>query len=274
MVRNLPSIKSSTSGKRLRWKPEVKVTAILLWFTANKAICFLREAQTSPGTTSVGGLLKGGTPNDYFVSFGMVRLVVSLRGWCILDSVEVCDGSCWKLKIRHSGNKLQKLNGTVEYPPHGKHIECELIQLCEEAGIFEPYLFGCSGIALHDAREFVDKWLKKGLRKRNPPGSYWRINSLYNGNGTRGWHLGCRNVSPIYASMKKKWNDKTPYAISLWSHMGFMLKLFFLTMKLFSHNETNLGHNEIILLRKVSLWISAGRQGGKTPLKSIKTSAR
>ena len=75
-------------------------------------------------------------------------------------SVEVCDGSCWKLKIRHSGNKLQKLNGTVEYPPHGKRIERELIRLCEEAGIYEPYLFGCSGIALHDAREFVNKWLK------------------------------------------------------------------------------------------------------------------
>lgn len=33
----------------------------------------------------------------------------------------------------------------------------------------------------------------------------------------------------------------------------FTLKLFFLTMKLFSYNETNLIHNEIILLRKVSL---------------------
>ena len=32
-----------------------------------------------------------------------------------------------------------------------------------------------------------------------------------------------------------------------------MTKLFSLTLKLFSHNETNLGHNEIILLRKVSL---------------------
>ena len=31
------------------------------------------------------------------------------------------------------------------------------------------------------------------------------------------------------------------------------MKLFFGTMKLFSHNETNLGHDEIILLRKVSL---------------------
>lgn len=75
-------------------------------------------------------------------------------------SVEVCDGSCWKLKLRHSGNKLEKINGTVEYPPHGKRIERELIRLCEEAGIYEPYLFGCNGIALHDAREFVEKWLK------------------------------------------------------------------------------------------------------------------
>ena len=33
----------------------------------------------------------------------------------------------------------------------------------------------------------------------------------------------------------------------------FTLKLFSWTMKLFSYNETNLGHNEIILLRKVSL---------------------
>lgn len=58
-------------------------------------------------------------------------------------SVDVCDGSCWKLKIRHSNNKVQKLSGTVEYPPHGKHIECELLRLCEEAGGINPLLFGC-----------------------------------------------------------------------------------------------------------------------------------
>ena len=28
------------------------------------------------------------------------------------------------------------------------------------ADIYEPYLFGCSGVPLHDAREFVDKWLR------------------------------------------------------------------------------------------------------------------
>jgi hypothetical protein len=75
-------------------------------------------------------------------------------------SVDVCDGSCWKLKIRHSGNKLQKLNGTVEYPTCGKHIERKLMLLCEDAGIYEPHLFGCSGIPLHDVFEFTDKWLK------------------------------------------------------------------------------------------------------------------
>ena len=31
------------------------------------------------------------------------------------------------------------------------------------------------------------------------------------------------------------------------------MKLFYGTTKLFFHNETNLGHNEIILLRKVLL---------------------
>lgn len=61
-------------------------------------------------------------------------------------SVEVCDGSRWKLKIRHSNNKLQKIIGTVEYPPHGKPIEQELIEICNEVQIANPQLFGCSGI--------------------------------------------------------------------------------------------------------------------------------
>ena len=74
-------------------------------------------------------------------------------------SVEVCDGACWKLKLRHSGNKLEKLNGTIEYPPHGKRIERELIRLCEEADIHDPYLFGCSGVGVKAAQAFVDKWL-------------------------------------------------------------------------------------------------------------------
>ena len=75
-------------------------------------------------------------------------------------SVEVCDGSCWKIKIRCSGNKLKKINGTVEYPPYGKHIEHELIRLCNEVGISDPKLFGCSEVSTTAIRVFADKWLK------------------------------------------------------------------------------------------------------------------
>lgn len=39
------------------------------------------------------------------------------------------------------------------------------------------------------------------------------------------------------------------------------MKLFFGAMKLFSHNETNLSHNEIILLRKVSLCFENAKNG-------------
>ena len=47
------------------------------------------------------------------------------------------------------------------------------------------------------------------------------------------------------------------------------MKLFFGTMKLFSHNETNLGHDEIILLRKVSFYlVSVKKQMGLSLLTS------
>lgn len=59
-------------------------------------------------------------------------------------SVEVCDGSCWKMRIRHSDKRMQKLSGTTEYPPYGELIERELRRLCAEAGICDPQLFGCS----------------------------------------------------------------------------------------------------------------------------------
>lgn len=75
-------------------------------------------------------------------------------------SIEVCDGSCWKLKFRHSSNKLQTIKGTVEYPPYGKRIEHELIRLCNEVDISNPQLFGGSGISTVAIKAFVNKWLK------------------------------------------------------------------------------------------------------------------
>lgn len=59
-------------------------------------------------------------------------------------SVPVCDGSCWKIKIRFSNGVTSRIKGTVGYPPDGKTIEEALIQLCNEAGIRQPMLFGCS----------------------------------------------------------------------------------------------------------------------------------
>lgn len=59
--------------------------------------------------------------------------------------VDVCDGSCWKLKLRHSGNIVQKLEGTMEHLPHGKDLENELIKLCKEAGVTNPLLFVSRG---------------------------------------------------------------------------------------------------------------------------------
>ena len=64
------------------------------------------------------------------------------------------------------GKLVQKLNGTVEYPPHGKRIEREMLRLCEEAEIDDPTLFGC-GTSWHLLKEFTDKWLP--IFKNPPP---------------------------------------------------------------------------------------------------------
>ena len=74
-------------------------------------------------------------------------------------SVAVCDGSCWKMKIRHSNNKLQKIQGTIELPPHGHRIEKEMMRMCEEAEISTPTLFGCIGVRFQATREFAEKWI-------------------------------------------------------------------------------------------------------------------
>lgn len=75
-------------------------------------------------------------------------------------SVAVCDGSCWKMKIRHSNNSIQKFNGTIEYPPFGKRIEQELNKLCDEAGITDPILFGCCSLCKTAVQAFTSKWLR------------------------------------------------------------------------------------------------------------------
>ena len=74
-------------------------------------------------------------------------------------SVDVSDGSCWVLKIRHSGNKLQTLCGAAEYPPHGWRIEQEMIALCEEGNVVTRNNFGCDRFSCRAVNEFALKWL-------------------------------------------------------------------------------------------------------------------
>ena len=58
--------------------------------------------------------------------------------------VPVCDGSCWKIKIRFSEGAIARIKGTIAYPPNGTAIEQALVRLCSDAGIQKPMLFGCS----------------------------------------------------------------------------------------------------------------------------------
>ena len=74
-------------------------------------------------------------------------------------SVEMHDGSCWKMKIRHTDHSVTSIKGTIDYPPYGKYIERELLQLCESVGIIKDGLFGCDGYNYHSIASFVEKWL-------------------------------------------------------------------------------------------------------------------
>ena len=59
-------------------------------------------------------------------------------------SVEVCDGSEWKVLMRHSSLKVTKSRGTVEYPPYGKQIEEYIRSFIENRkSLIDPQLFGC-----------------------------------------------------------------------------------------------------------------------------------
>ena len=64
--------------------------------------------------------------------------------WADDYSVEVCDGSAWKLRMWHSSRKVKKVCGTVRYPPHGKEIENYIRLFMENSeSIIESKMFGC-----------------------------------------------------------------------------------------------------------------------------------
>ena len=59
-------------------------------------------------------------------------------------SVEVCDGSAWKLRLWHSSRKVKKVCGTIAYPPHGKEIENFIRSfIADGKRTAEPRMFGC-----------------------------------------------------------------------------------------------------------------------------------
>lgn len=59
-------------------------------------------------------------------------------------TVEVCDGSAWKVRMWHSSRKVKKVCGTVEYPPHGKKIEKYIRSfIVDGKSNSEPRIFGC-----------------------------------------------------------------------------------------------------------------------------------
>lgn len=59
-------------------------------------------------------------------------------------SVEVCDGSAWKLRMWHSSRKVKKVCGTIAYPPHGKEIENYIRSfIADGKSISKPRMFGC-----------------------------------------------------------------------------------------------------------------------------------
>lgn len=59
-------------------------------------------------------------------------------------TVEVCDGSAWKVRMWHSSRKVKKVCGTVEYPPHGKQIERFIRSfIANGKSNSEPRMFGC-----------------------------------------------------------------------------------------------------------------------------------
>ena len=59
-------------------------------------------------------------------------------------SVEMCDGSAWKMSLRCSNNSIVKLQGTVLYPPCGKQIESQISSFLHAEEQHPLNLFGCT----------------------------------------------------------------------------------------------------------------------------------
>ena len=79
--------------------------------------------------------------------FALAERIVEQWGDQTDFSVPVCDGSCWKIKVRYNRGKTLKYTGTVAYPPDGQALERALQALCDSAGIQPKHYFGCCDLA-------------------------------------------------------------------------------------------------------------------------------
>lgn len=58
---------------------------------------------------------------------------------------EICDGSAWIVRLRHSDRRSTIIRGTVYYPTHGEEIEQYIRTALDAACLLtEPTIFGCS----------------------------------------------------------------------------------------------------------------------------------
>lgn len=64
---------------------------------------------------------------------------------------EVCDGSAWIMRLRHSDRRITVIRGTVYYPTHGEEIE-QYIRTAFDAAclLTDPTIFGCSDYIWED----------------------------------------------------------------------------------------------------------------------------
>ena len=100
--------------------------------------------------------------NDFFEFLSSHEcLIVQQKDY----TVEVCDGSAWKLNLFHSNNSAVMLQGTVLYPPFGEDIEVKLRTFLKNAEIFEPCLFGCIQTHITKAQDGKDEFLFRKARR-------------------------------------------------------------------------------------------------------------
>ncbi len=122
---------------------EVAKEEIML-YKSNRLVIFTQRNGSGSLTGAGRVTLNSGDVNEFFDLLETVS-----ADWESDYSVEVCDGSAWKIRMYHSSRKVTKICGTVESPPNSDVIVnklCELIKNGKNPSpefTTEPKFFGC-----------------------------------------------------------------------------------------------------------------------------------